>query len=72
MTTGSKAKYAVAVEEAIQALFNVSAKNNNPVSTEPLTVNELIFQTKQAYNGLSTVHCQLVTVLVEVAFNDQV
>lgn len=50
MATGAKAKYAVAVEEALQTLFNVSANNNTPVSTDPLTVNELISQAQQAYN----------------------
>lgn len=50
MATGAKAKYSLAVEEAIQALFIVSGNNNTPVSTEPLTVNELISRAQQVYN----------------------
>lgn len=49
-TTGAKAKYSLAVEEAIQALFTVSGNNNTPVSTQPLTVNDLISRAQQVYN----------------------
>lgn len=50
MTTGAKAKYSLAVEEAIQALFIVSGSNNTPISTASLSVNELISRAQQVYN----------------------
>ncbi len=50
ITQGSKAKYALAVEEAIQALFNVSANNNSPLSTNPLTLNDLIAKAQEVYH----------------------
>lgn len=50
ITTGAKAKYSIAVEEAIQALFNISANNSTPISTDPLTLNDLISQAQQVYN----------------------
>ncbi len=48
--TGAKAKYSLAVEEAIQALFTISGSSNTPLSTLQLTVNELISRAQQVYN----------------------
>jgi hypothetical protein len=50
VATGSKTNYSLAIEEAIRALFTVSANNNTPISTDPLTLNDLISGAQQVYN----------------------